>query len=549
MNLRSILPLMITLAIWPALLRAQTVFSGSGATTTSARDDFRTAIGGGTTAGANGSFGGVRREINWDTVPAAQSAPNNLPGNFFNTTSPRGVVFSTPGTGFQVSGATTDAGVGQPAAANFGNIDPSYTSTFASFSAQRLFTPLGSNITDVNFFVAGTTTPALVRGFGAIFSDADLASTSSLQFFNSSGTSLGTFVVPPSAGTQTLSFLGVLFNSAIVARVRITTGNAALAAGATETASRDVTVLDDFIYDEPVAATATPTPTATATATATATPTATATATPTATPAAAKLLNMSSRARVLTGDQILIDGFIITGTQNKNVALRGLGPSLTSRGVPGALQDCVIELYSGSTSLKTNDDWKIDDSTGTSQEAAVEAAGVAPRDDRESVLLATLAPGIYTVVMRGKNSAIGNGVLEIYDLSSASASDLANISGRAFVDTGDNVLIGGFTNDGMGNMRIVVRALGPSLTASGVPNALQDPMLELFDGNGGLIYSNDNWRESQETDIQNTGLAPTDDREAAITLLYVSLPGQTTAIVRGKNNTTGIALVEIYRTQ
>src|SRR5205823_8864653 len=140
---------------------------------TSARDQFRSAIGGGTVAGANGSFGGVRREINWDTVPANFSAPNNLPANFFNVNSPRGVIFSTPGSGFQVSGATTDAGAGQPAAANFGNIDPSYTTTFQPFSVQRLFTALGSNITDVNFFVAGTSTPGLVRGFGSIFSDVD----------------------------------------------------------------------------------------------------------------------------------------------------------------------------------------------------------------------------------------------------------------------------------------------------------------------------------------------------------------------------------------
>src|SRR5205823_9023457 len=167
---------LIVLLIGTVTSRSQVVRSGAGPATvdiTVARDQFRVDLGGGTTAGANGSFGGVRREINWDAVPAGFSAPNNLPANFFNSNSPRGAVFATPGSGFQVSGATTDAGAGQPAAANFGNIDPSYTTTFQPFSVQRLFTALGSNITDVNFFVAGTSTPGLVRGFGSIFSDVD----------------------------------------------------------------------------------------------------------------------------------------------------------------------------------------------------------------------------------------------------------------------------------------------------------------------------------------------------------------------------------------
>ncbi|HEY3052105.1 MAG TPA: HYR domain-containing protein [Thermoanaerobaculia bacterium] len=233
---------------------AQTVQSGSGANAaaiTPTRDAFRTDLGGGTTAGANGSFGGVRREINWDGVPAAQAAPNNLAANFFNVNSPRGVVFSTAGTGFQVSGATTDAGAGQPAAANFGNIDPTYTATFQQFSPQRLFTPLGSNVMDVNFFVAGTTTPALTTGFGAVFSDVDLASTTSIQYFDASNASLGTFFVPAFAGG--FSFLGVSFPTAVVSRVRITTGNAALAAGTLDGAS-DLVVMDDFLYGEPAAA-------------------------------------------------------------------------------------------------------------------------------------------------------------------------------------------------------------------------------------------------------------------------------------------------------
>ena len=157
--------------------------------------------------------------------------PNNLAANFFNVNSPRGVIFSTPGTGFQVSGATTDAGVGQPAAANFGNIDPSYTNTFSTFSPQRLFTALTSNIVDVNFFVPGTATAALTMGFGAIFSDVDLANTTSITFFDASNQSLGTFFAPQStAGSGGLSFLGISYAVPTISRVRITAGNAALGA-------------------------------------------------------------------------------------------------------------------------------------------------------------------------------------------------------------------------------------------------------------------------------------------------------------------------------
>src|SRR5207248_1214057 len=178
MAISRLIVLSLAFCSFASALSAQVVRSAAGASAadiTAARDAFRVDLGGGTTAGANGSFGGLRREINWDGVPANFSAPNMLPATFFNVNSPRGVLFSTPGSGFEVSSATTDNGVGQPAAANFGNIDPSYTNTFATFSPQRLFTSLGSNITDINFFVPGTNTPALTRGFGAIFSDVDLA--------------------------------------------------------------------------------------------------------------------------------------------------------------------------------------------------------------------------------------------------------------------------------------------------------------------------------------------------------------------------------------
>lgn len=231
---------------------------GGDATTASVtpiRDTFRLDIGGGTTAGANGSFGGLRREINWDGVPAGSSAPNTLPANFFNTTSPRGAVFSTLGTGFEVSGASTDVGAGQPAAANFGNINAVYTSTFGVFSAQRLFTALGSITTDVNFFLPGTATAATVAGFGAVFTDVDTAGSTTIQYFNQVNASLGTFTVPVgTVASQSLSFLGVSFNAGEqISRVRITSGNTALGAGVNDNPGGgvDLVVMDDFIYSEP----------------------------------------------------------------------------------------------------------------------------------------------------------------------------------------------------------------------------------------------------------------------------------------------------------
>jgi hypothetical protein len=238
---------MVSMPAFPAAI----VVSATGPTAgsiTAARDQFRVDIGGGVVAGANGSFGGVRREINWDGVPDMFSAPNLLPADFFNVNSPRGVIFSTPDTGFEVS---ANAGV---ASINFGNIDPSYINDFAPFSPQKLFTPIGSNVMDVNFFLAGTNIPATVSAFGSVFSDVDLANTTSLQFFDSNNVSLGTFFVPNTVGSQTFSFLGVEFNAGErVARVQITTGNAALAPGVVDLHGNptDLVVMDDFLYSEP----------------------------------------------------------------------------------------------------------------------------------------------------------------------------------------------------------------------------------------------------------------------------------------------------------
>src|SRR5204863_6469262 len=198
------------------------------------------------------SFGTGRREINWDGVSNSFAAPNAFPADFFNVNSPRGVIFSTPGSGLQVSAAPDVAPV------EFGNIDPSYPGTFGVFSAPRLFTALGSNVVDVNFFVPGSTTPALSRGFGAVFTDVDLPATS-ISLFDATNTSLGTFFAPPLAGSETLSFIGVAFAMPVVSRVRIVSGTAALGAGVLD-GPVDLAVLDDLVFGEPVGPGAVPEP-------------------------------------------------------------------------------------------------------------------------------------------------------------------------------------------------------------------------------------------------------------------------------------------------
>jgi hypothetical protein len=236
----------LSLAIRSTVVEAAPVlFSGSGSNPAGIQatvDAFRADLG---TLNANvvGSFGNGRREINWDGVPDALSAPNALPANFFNSNSPRGVLLTTPGSSIQVSAT---AASGTPV--RFGNLNATYTNEFQTFSAQRLFTAVGSNALDVTFFVPGTSTPALTRGFGSVFTDVDLPNVTNLNFFDANNVSLGTFFAPagPDAG---LSFLGVDFGSAVVSRVRITSGNAAL--GSPESGN-DLVVMDDFLFGEPV---------------------------------------------------------------------------------------------------------------------------------------------------------------------------------------------------------------------------------------------------------------------------------------------------------
>jgi hypothetical protein len=258
-----------------------------------------------------------------------------------------------------------------------------------------------------------------------------------------------------------------------------------------------------------------------------------------------QLLNISTRMRVLTGDNVLIAGFIITGTDPKKVIIRGLGPSLGAVGVQGALTDTTLELHQGSSTLATNDDWKIK-ADGSSQQADIEATTIPPSNDKESALAATLNPGAYTAILAGKNQTVGIGVVEVYDLNQAANSKLANIATRGFVDSGDNAMIGGFIVGGAGGgaAKVIIRGLGPSLGSVGVQGALTDTILELHDNNGATIATNDNWKDSQEGEIQATTIPPSNDLDSAIVRTLV--PGNYTAVLRGVNNGTGIGLVEVY---
>lgn len=249
--------------------------------------------------------------------------------------------------------------------------------------------------------------------------------------------------------------------------------------------------------------------------------------------------------RVETGNNVLIGGFIITGNSAKDVAVRGIGPSLGAVGINGALADPTLELRAGNGALiLANDNWQ-DDPT---QAAQLTALGLALQHLNESGIVATLQPpGSFTAIVAGKNNGTGIGLLEIYDTNGAADSQLANISTRGFVLTGNDVMIGGFILGGSVNdTRVVVRGIGPSLAQFGLSPVLADPTLELHDGNGALLISNDDWQDDplQAAQLSAIGLAPQDPKESGI---FQSLaPGAFTAILAGKNGGTGIGLVEIY---
>ena len=212
---------------------------------------------------------------------------------------------------------------------------------------------------------------------------------------------------------------------------------------------------------------------------------------------------------------MLIAGFIITGTAPKRVIIRGIGPSLSSFGITGVLADPTLELHQGAITIATNDNWKVR-SDGTDQQAEVEATTIPPTNDLESAIVMTLDPGSYTAILSGKNGGIGVGVVEVYDLAPAASSQLANISTRGFVDTGDNVMIGGFIIGGGSStgMRAIIRAIGPSLGNFNIQGALQDPMLELHDANGTTIATNDDWKNSDLAGANSGKRSPRHDHPA-----------------------------------
>ena len=255
----------------------------------------------------------------------------------------------------------------------------------------------------------------------------------------------------------------------------------------------------------------------------------------------AKAINISARGMVGTGEDVLIAGFIIGGSQPKKVIVRALGPTLSTLGVSGALMDPTITVMdSSNVMVASNDDWR------NTQAAQIAVSGLAPHNDFESAIIATLPPGSYSAVVRGKNGGTGVGLVEVYELD-ATTSVFQNLSTRGFVGTGDNALIGGLIIGNGEQPVIVVRAIGPTLGSFGITQPLQDPTLEVRDSNGGLISFNNDWQDNTPTAVKAALLQPQDSRESAVVL---SLPaGNYTAIVRGKGGTTGVALVEAYRLQ
>lgn len=249
------------------------------------------------------------------------------------------------------------------------------------------------------------------------------------------------------------------------------------------------------------------------------------------------LVNVSTRSYVQTGEDVLIGGVIIEGTASKKVVLRGIGPSLAAGGVKGALADPMLSLHdSTGAEIASNDNWK-------SNADVVQATGLAPSDDRESAIVTTLAPGAYTVVMSGVGNTEGVALFELYDLEPTN-SHIGNIATRGLVEDGDDIMIAGFIVGGNQPSKVLVRALGPSLVARGIKNALADPALELYNGQGSRIFANDSWRASQAQQITASLMPPENDRESAI--IATLPPGNYTAMMRGVGGATGVGLIEVY---
>jgi hypothetical protein len=246
--------------------------------------------------------------------------------------------------------------------------------------------------------------------------------------------------------------------------------------------------------------------------------------------------------RVETGDRIGFGGFIISGSGPKHVLIRAIGPSLARYGIVDALADPVLEVHgSGSFATITNDNWR------DTQQNQIAATGLPPTNDFESAIDATLVPGAYTALVKGKNNTAGVALIEVYDLDQTGLSRLVNLSTRAFVSTGNDIVIAGFVlSEGNGNDRIVVSGIGPSLSGLGLSSVLANPTLELRNSNGSLVLTSNDWQDDpdQAAELTAAGLAPTNNLEAAIAATLP--PDLYTALLAGLNNGTGIGVVEIY---
>ena len=246
--------------------------------------------------------------------------------------------------------------------------------------------------------------------------------------------------------------------------------------------------------------------------------------------------NISTRVKVETDDNVLVGGFIVTGTHEKRILVRAIGPSLA---LPDKLLDPTLDLHDSSgQTIAVNDNW-----VNAPNVQEIIDTTIAPTDNLESAILMTLPPGYYTATVSGVGNTTGTALVEAYDLDRNVNSRLVNISTRGLVQTNDNVLVAGMIVRGHTAQTVMVRAIGPSLD---VPGKLNDPVLELRDGNGTLIRSNDNWRSDQEAEILATGIPPTNDLEAAIVATLPANDSAYTAIVRGVNESTGVGLVEVY---
>jgi len=259
--------------------------------------------------------------------------------------------------------------------------------------------------------------------------------------------------------------------------------------------------------------------------------------------------NVSTRLPVGKDDDVLIEGFIVQGPSGstKKILVRALGPFLRQFGITDALANPTLEIHDSSgATVATNNDWKNTQVGGLitgDQAGEISSSGLAPTDDLESAIIANLAPGSYTAVVRGVNNTSGTGIVDAFDLSGSSPVRVVNVATRGFVQAGDKLMVAGFIVQN-GSVKAVLRAIGPSLLAVGINNALPDTTLQLRDQNGDIVMENDNWKSDQRQELENTGLQPSHDLEAA--LVTTIPPGLYTAQVRGKNDASGTGVVEIY---